>query len=891
MRYTLYPITLAALFAMPLIAFAATIEEGDSSLKVEGSKNISFSYQDYQGQGGETRRVNGLERRESMRVNVSGQLQKKIKLTASFLTTDNPLSEDQISAKLATDHLELLIGDINASFEGSEFTLFNRQIFGARLNGDYEKYDFSLIASKPKGEQRYVKLYGNDSQGPFSLSERVVEGSERISVNKQKMAKGRDYEVDYLIGEIRFTSKIIEDTDLLEIEYEHQPEGSSRRLYGGRFVHHPWKSWSYGITLVDDRDKKDRIAYDAFGTSPTAISVGSFDTAIRPFKGTELKGEVAGSIYEPNLFHDVGAPLAAPEPSRIEGGAYCGSGSTTMGPFRLGGGYKRVEPKFTNPGNLSLRQDMTSWNSNAAFKHKGRFSSAFSYQEDDYINVDSRENITSMKGDANLTPRTYPHLGYIYSRRDEKDTAVGYDNPYQVYRETSHRAKVSKNFTHVSLALSGEETERRDFPGLAPREYSHAAKTTIGLKNIRKFSAGASAELRQTEGKGDTTNAYKDWIQTYNMNVMWKPQKKYQVTGRGFYRLDSRQSWQASADGTYSAKFHKMFSSDGSYRLEFLRQLIAGIEEPTVAQNGNFSFKFGPWRKASLDYRPGFRLESFKNRELTYSRSRRDAFLLRYAPKTYLSTSNEYSRDDFWMVYTQDPALPVQLTQTNQVIGSTLNFTPKSRFRSTLSYRLTMLDEESLDFYILPIISYDTRKNRVHNASSNFGFALTKKLTGSLGYNYTGTRQTTPSAETTDNPVYPFGTESYLTSTSTNNMKIDQHGGTLGLDYKMRQWLTLSSGAGYSRTRDYLAIGAGISHTGSVTGGATMRTKSGLSWTNKYTFAKSQGQVRTERHTANSSLSLKLSKDASWSTTSSYTSQRYPFLATTTIRSNMNIRF
>ena len=123
---------LGATIAFTVPAYTATVEEGDSSLKVEGSKNISFSYQDYQGQGGETRRVNGMERRESMRVNVSGQLQKKVKLTASFLTTDNPLSEDQISAKLATDHLELLVGDINASFEGSEFTLFNRQIFGAR---------------------------------------------------------------------------------------------------------------------------------------------------------------------------------------------------------------------------------------------------------------------------------------------------------------------------------------------------------------------------------------------------------------------------------------------------------------------------------------------------------------------------------------------------------------------------------------------------------------------------------------------------------------------------------------------------------------------------------------------------------------------------------------
>ena len=247
------------------------------------------------------------------------------------------------------------------------------------------------------------KLYGNDSQGPFSLNERVVEGSERVRVNKQKMAKGRDYEIDYLVGEIRFTNKIIEDTDLLEVEYEYQPDGHSRRLYGGRFVHHPWKSLSYGMTLVDDRDKADRAAYDAFGNSPTAISVGAFDTAIRPFKGTELKGEVAGSIYDPNLLSEVTPGGPGPEAVRIEGGAYRSQGHTTMGPFRFGGGYKRVEPNFSNPGNLSLRQDMTSWNSNAAFKHKGRFSSSVSYQEDDYVNVDSRENITTMKGDASAT--------------------------------------------------------------------------------------------------------------------------------------------------------------------------------------------------------------------------------------------------------------------------------------------------------------------------------------------------------------------------------------------------------------------------------------------------------------------------------------------------------
>jgi hypothetical protein len=252
-------------------AVSSTIQP-EPTLKLSGNRTTTLRYQHYSALAPQATGFfqSGFTRHETTRLKVSGQALETVKIEGELYQSDVDF-DNRYSLKLATRHYELFLGEFPATFEGSEFTLFQRSLQGAKLTGEVPlsdnlspKIDFTAIASSPRGETKYEKFFGTDTQGPYQLgSYPVVLESERILVDKVPQVRNADYEINYITGTITFKKRIVEKRSLIEATYEARSTLYPRALYGGQVGYHPTDVDTVSLSAVDERDSKDASAFAA----------------------------------------------------------------------------------------------------------------------------------------------------------------------------------------------------------------------------------------------------------------------------------------------------------------------------------------------------------------------------------------------------------------------------------------------------------------------------------------------------------------------------------------------------------------------------------------------------------------------------------------------------
>ncbi len=236
-------------------------------LQLSGSKTIGVTF-------GRNREA-ALE--QSLRVAVSGNLSEDLRVNAVLADDNLPVVPegnteelgdlDRVFIEMQGPVIGGVVGDYDLVRVPGVFSNFERQLRGAEVRGHWRGQEASIGGGAARGELQTSTFRGTEGkQGPYALlSSRRIEastilpGSERVLVDGQLMRRGenQDYVVDYVRGELRFTSRRRITADS-EISIDAQV--SSEQYRRGTLTSHlglQQGSWRLQGLFVQEADDKD----------------------------------------------------------------------------------------------------------------------------------------------------------------------------------------------------------------------------------------------------------------------------------------------------------------------------------------------------------------------------------------------------------------------------------------------------------------------------------------------------------------------------------------------------------------------------------------------------------------------------------------------------------
>ena len=264
-----------------------------------------FAGVDLQRTGSITRGVAGGSNQDAgiesgLRLQLSGNLTDDVAVRAVLSDQNTPIQPegttqrlddfDRVFIELETPQATAQLGDVDVSFEGTEFSRFNRKIQGATLRSDawgpatgLASGAATVLGAVSRGQYRTQDIQPLDGvQGPYRLSgiggERfivVVAGSETVYLDGQTLVRGRtnDYIIDYSRAEITFTgNRIITEDQRVTVEFQYRTSQFDRTLVGGRATAGAWTTdegrsrLQTGVTFLREADGREFSS--AFNLSP-----------------------------------------------------------------------------------------------------------------------------------------------------------------------------------------------------------------------------------------------------------------------------------------------------------------------------------------------------------------------------------------------------------------------------------------------------------------------------------------------------------------------------------------------------------------------------------------------------------------------------------------------
>ncbi len=226
----------------------------------------------------------------------------------------------------------IMWGDYNTeefSSQSQEFTATTRQLHGFKTNYSLGNLQLTgFYATNVEGFQRDT-ISPDGTSGYYFLSRRlVIPGSEDIFIETQaynspgkiiereKLNRGTDYEIDYDRGSLLFTRPIFrtdidEEGNLLTrqilVTYQYDNLGEEdTSILGGRLVYHLGRgigqeSWLGATYLFEDKGKRD---FELYGTD-LLLNLGNGNSLIAEYahsnNDSEFSGYVEGDAYRAEL--------------------------------------------------------------------------------------------------------------------------------------------------------------------------------------------------------------------------------------------------------------------------------------------------------------------------------------------------------------------------------------------------------------------------------------------------------------------------------------------------------------------------------------------------------------------------------------------------------------
>jgi len=295
--------------------------ESASSLKQNGSivRGISI------GTNQELKLESGL------RMQISGKIADKLEVVAALTDQNTPIQPegntqtlqeiDKVFIQLKSDQFQATLGDYYLSFEGTEFSAYNRKLQGVMGTAELGKTKVTLSGAVSRG--KFTTNYFSDpeqegNQGPYQLKgDRgqidiiVLAGTEKVWIDGQLMTRGEnnDYIIEYSNGQITFTRhRLITADSRITVDFQYSDQKFQRSLYGVDLsTQTKNEKLKLGMRLLRESDNKNnpldysmtdenRSQLQLAGDNPDSAYI-SGENYLGPGKGNYVKVDSAGITF------------------------------------------------------------------------------------------------------------------------------------------------------------------------------------------------------------------------------------------------------------------------------------------------------------------------------------------------------------------------------------------------------------------------------------------------------------------------------------------------------------------------------------------------------------------------------------------------------------------
>jgi len=220
-----------------------------------------------------------------LQMQLNGKLTKDLMVSGVLTDQDLPIQPEGTTRELEElDQVYLTVTHPNYSVDAGDIIYeekinnnnnINRKLVGLKNDFNMDQWSGSGVYAGSKGNYTTLEMKGRDgNQGPYQLTGNngnrdiiVLSGTEKVWVDGTKLIRGQnhDYTIDYSLGEIRFTPKVLihADSDIF-IEYQYSDFEYQKGFSGGSLKRDFGKSGflTFGFFRESDQFKKSDWSQD-----------------------------------------------------------------------------------------------------------------------------------------------------------------------------------------------------------------------------------------------------------------------------------------------------------------------------------------------------------------------------------------------------------------------------------------------------------------------------------------------------------------------------------------------------------------------------------------------------------------------------------------------------
>jgi hypothetical protein len=523
------------------------------NISISGTKTFGMKKADVSGDIGHFSTENydsmpGFHLDQSLHLEIDGNITENS--TVHAVLDDKDDEDRRFTVNIDGPVWKFVMGDFPLAMEGTEFSLFRKEVRGIMAQGAFhEKFKSIFLFSQSKGMARREQFRGAGQQQEFRLQgSPVVQNSERVSIDGKQLMRGSDYMVDYEDGLLKLLPHVlpVELTSWIIVEYEVSDKtmAFSRNLFGTRQVYTYRPEQELGVSWLREVDSSTPKAGDNASSTATPMQhdVVGADLNWKLSPQIKVAGETAVSYLDPNKNAEL-----APEDKCLTGHAsrlaVTAAGNKYVGDLnfkKIGKNFKLVgrEGGVTELGERGLVNDILS----------GRARLEYRFTERLKMFGDAEQSETNTSDDPTLQSIDYTNrnTGVIYQKGQatrfevrggrQHDREKGPMTRSDVVRDTA-TAVWDKKIGKLNTQTKVQQTAYNDAINLASDSAVFEASFLMGAEADETFAwnMGASRIAVQDEISPDNLRSE---TRNYNLDVNYEPNRVFSARGVFLWRSE-----------------------------------------------------------------------------------------------------------------------------------------------------------------------------------------------------------------------------------------------------------------------------------------------------------------------------------------------------------------
>ncbi len=666
-------------------------DEGEEKprISISGTKSFEMKKADVSGDIGHFSTENydsmpGFHLDQSLHLEIDGNITDNS--TVHAVLDDKDDEDRRFTINIDGPVWDFIMGDFPLDFDGTEFTLYRKEVRGVLAKGSFHKnFQSAFLFSQSKGLSRREQFRGAGQQQEFRLGGNpIVQNSEKVSIDGKPLTRGTDYFVDYEDGIIKFLPHMlpIELTRWIVVEYEVNDDSMafSRKLFGTRQVYTRDENRQVGFSwLREVDDTTPKSAENASSTAtPMQHDVIGMDTKWQINKNLKMDAESSISLYDPNIKTE----LTAADKRQVGHATKVSLLSKTA---RTDGEltFKRIDHKFkvvgresgvTELGERGLVNDILSGKARLTYKINEAMS----------VFADSERSETNLSDDPAISTIDFSenNAGAVWAYKPDSRIEVRAGTQHDLEKRTGYKADINRDdgaviwdsrIGNINTQAKLQRTAYIDRLNAASDSSVLEANLSLGSEVSSKFSWNVGASRIAVDDELVPDNLRSE-TQNYSMDLNYEPNRVF--TARGVFQwrraddflansrtnteiADSRLKYEPTRDLRTQFKYKventsKVLRDPNLDPEKYIlppslpqsetqkEQIIGTFENPVQKTDANFTtdYQINKYLQAYFDWRN--RQLRDQATKISVSSNDRQTFELRYVPMKKMLVTTEY---------------------------------------------------------------------------------------------------------------------------------------------------------------------------------------------------------------------------------------------------------